>query len=248
MDHEPPITMDINSLLVYMDDALIAVNKPAGLRVIPDGYNPTLPFLTSLLQNEMGRVWVLHRLDKDTSGIILFAKNPDAHRELNRQFEKREIQKEYHAIAIGMPQWQSTMVTLPLRVNGDRRHRTLIDHQTGKPAETAVEVIQPLGVFALLKAAPHSGYTHQIRAHLAAVDLPILADPLYRSLQPQTQLSKQAAQIASSLPIQRTALHASRISFIHPVNHEAMTLDAPYPEDFSTTLSTLVSIRDSHSV
>ena len=235
--------MDIRELLLYTDDALVVVNKPPGLRVIPDGYNPDLPHLSGLLQSALGRVWVVHRLDKETSGVILFARDAEAHRELNRQFEKREVHKAYHAICVGMPEWQATVIALPLRMDGDRRHRTLIDHQAGKPAETSVEVIQPLGVFTLLKALPHSGYTHQIRAHLAAVDLPILADPLYRSLQPETQTGQQASRIAGNLPIQRSALHANTITFTHPASREEVHFDAPYPADFAESIRVLVEMR-----
>lgn len=235
--------MDIQSLLVYSDEALVAVNKPAGMRVIPDGYDASIPNLVGMMNEAFGRVWVVHRLDKDTSGILLFAFSSEAHRQLNQQFQERETEKEYHAIVVGMPEFESTLISLPLRVDGDRRHRTIIDHQTGKPAETALALIQTLGVFSLLKALPHTGYTHQIRAHLAAIDLPVLADPLYKSLQPETQITRRAAAAAESLPIQRTALHASRITFTHPLTLKPLTLSAPYPNDFSETISYLAYLR-----
>lgn len=234
------IAMDLQTLLVYSDETLIAVNKPAGLRVIPDGYDPSLPNLAAMLRAAYTNVWVVHRLDKDTSGIVLFALSAEAHRSLNQQFERRETQKEYHAIVIGMPEFTSMVVNLPLRVDGDRRHRTIVDHQTGKPAETALEVSQPLGAFTLLNAYPHTGYTHQIRAHLAAVDLPILADPLYKSLQAETQITRRAGEIARQLPIQRTALHASRITLQHPQTQQPLALSAPYPDDFAQTLTMLI--------
>src|SRR5512133_3946911 len=94
---------DIGDLILYQDETLLAVNKPAGLRTIPDGYNPTLPYLAALLEPAFGRVWVVHRLDKDTSGAILFARTAESHRALNQQFEQRKVKKEYHAIAVGMP-------------------------------------------------------------------------------------------------------------------------------------------------
>lgn len=225
--------------VLYSDESLLVVIKPSGLRVIPDGYDPSLPYLSGMLQEQFGRVWVAHRLDKDTSGVILFARSPEAHRALNTQFERRETHKEYHAIVIGEPEWKDALIDLPLHVDGDRRHRTTIDHQYGKAAETEVRVLQLLKQFALVAALPRTGYTHQIRAHLAAVDYPILADPLYQSLKPETQTSKIASQVAAGLPIHRAALHAYQITFTHPITGQPLTLQASYPEDFAKTLSAL---------
>jgi RluA family pseudouridine synthase len=225
--------------VLWSDESLLVINKPSGLRSIPDGYDVSLPYLAGLLQEAYGRVWVVHRLDKDTSGVILFARSAMVHRALNQQFEERKTRKEYHAISTGMPEWETFSITLPLKVDGDRKHRTVIDHQTGKPAETSVAVLQRLGVFTLLAALPHTGYTHQIRAHLAALALPILHDPLYKSLEPETQAQIQAREQTPSLPIKRLALHAYQITFTHPVTGEALTVRAPYPEDFQDTINTL---------
>jgi RluA family pseudouridine synthase len=225
--------------VLWSDESLLVIDKPSGLRSIPDGYNRSLPCLSAMLQKAFDRVWVVHRLDKDTSGVILFARSADVHRELNQQFERRKIKKEYHAITVGMPAWESLTISLPLTIDGDRKHRTVIDHQAGKPAETDVAVLQPLGVFTLLAAFPHTGYTHQIRAHLAAVALPLLNDPLYKSLEPDTQAQINARQQIPGLPIQRLALHAYQITFIHPATGETVTAQAPYPQDFRETIDLL---------
>jgi 23S rRNA-/tRNA-specific pseudouridylate synthase len=138
-----------------------------------------------------------------------------------------------------MPEWEQAEIDLPLRINGDRKHRTVIDHQRGKSAVTSVTVLEMQGVFTLLSAEPHTGYTHQIRAHLAAFGLPLLGDPLYKSLRPETEASRQAALITANLPIRRTALHAYQISFLQPAGPSAgsaQQFQAPYPEDFSQTL------------
>lgn len=229
--------MDLQVL--WEDEHLTAVNKPPGLRTIPDGYDRSLPHLAGLLEARLGRVWVVHRLDKDTSGVILFARSAEAHQALNRQFEKRETRKEYHAIVVGKPEWNEITISLPLRVDGDRKHRTVIDHQGGKPAETEARVLQAFSGLALLAALPHTGYTHQIRAHLAAFGLPILADPLYKSLKPETQAFRGALEAAKKLPIQRTALHAYQIRFSHPLTAEMVTIQAPYPPDFTDALEQL---------
>lgn len=231
--------MDIHSLILWEDDTLLAVNKPAGLRTIADGYEPSLPHLAGLLQQSHGRIWVVHRLDKDTSGVILFARTSQAHRALNIQFEQRETRKEYRVILVGVPDWQELTISLPLRTNGDRQHRTIVDSQSGKPAGTDIHIIQPLGFFTLASAFPHTGYTHQIRAHLAAVGFPILDDPLYQSLKPDTQITIKARQLIPGLPIHRLALHAFSISFMHPVTGAEMIIEAPYPLDFQETITFL---------
>ncbi len=233
--------MDLQSAIVWFDEAIIAINKPAGLLSIRDGYDPSLPYLAGSLEATFGQVWTVHRLDKDTSGIILFARNAEAHRALNQQFMQRETNKEYHALVIGYPEWETITISLPLLTNGDRKHRTVIDHQRGKAAVTQVEVVQAAGGFTLLKALPRSGYTHQIRAHLAAMGLPLLADSLYKSLKPVSRLQEAALERSHTLPIQRVALHASRLSFRHPRSGQALTLEAPYPADFASTVGILFS-------
>jgi RluA family pseudouridine synthase len=230
--------MDIQPLVLWSDETLLVVNKPPGLRTIPDGYDPSLPHLSGMLGTAFGRVWVVHRLDKDTSGVILFARSAEAHRVLNTQFEQRKIQKEYHVIVAGIPDWEEMQISLPLRVDGDRKHRTVIDHQAGKPAETTARVLRQAALFAVIAALPHTGYTHQIRAHLAAVGFPVLADPLYRSLKPETLTFRHALQAAPQI-IQRIALHAFQIQFAHPVSAQPLTFQAPYAEDFQHALDVL---------
>jgi 23S rRNA-/tRNA-specific pseudouridylate synthase len=153
---------------------------------------------------------------------------------LNLQFSARETRKAYHAQVVGLPAWDDQEIKLPLRVNGDRRHRTVVDAQRGKPAVTSLTVLArfPAHSVTLLSAQPHTGYTHQIRAHLAAVQLPLLADDLYRA-QPPTGLTPPP------LPITRTALHAFRLSFTHPVTGEPLSCEAPYPPDFAGALTVL---------
>lgn len=215
-------------LLVFVDDHILAVNKPSGLRVIPDGYHPDLPYMAKMLASQFGRLWVVHRLDKETSGILLFARNPVVHRSLNNQFETRQITKTYHALVAGNPPWKEQVISLPLRVNGDRRRRTIVDHQRGKPAVSAVNVLALYDQAALVSVQPHTGYTHQIRAHLAAAGYPILFDQLYRR---PTNPSDPILAVAT-----RLALHALQISFIHPHSQTRTQLTAPYPQDFSDML------------
>lgn len=225
--------------ILWSDDNLLIVNKPAGLLTIRDGYHPGLPYLSALLEKEYGRIWVVHRLDKETSGVMLFARNAAAHKNLNAQFEQHQVKKIYHGIVVGMPEWETIAITLPLKIDGDRRHRTVIDHQTGKEAQTDIRVLRRLGLFTLLAAHPYTGYTHQIRVHLAAIGFPLLHDPLYKSLQPETQVMLEARKLTPLVPIHRLALHAFQISFIHPITGLPMEAEAPYPGDLEQTLEFL---------
>ena len=213
------------------------MNKPPGLRSIADGYDASLPHLHGWLSERYGRLWVVHRLDKDTSGVILFARNAEAHRNLNGQFERRETCKQYHALVCGSPDWEAQDIRLPLKVNGDRKHRTVIDGHNGREAFTSVQVLRRFSQYTLLSAQPHTGYTHQIRAHLAALGFPLLADPLYHSLK-----AGDRARVFPQLPIQRTALHAARIEFTHPLQHTPCHIDAPYPDDFEQAIRLLEKI------
>jgi RluA family pseudouridine synthase len=210
--------------ILFSDESLLAVNKPAGLPTLPDGYDKTAPCLINLLKQQFDRVWVVHRLDKDTSGVIVFARTAEVHRTLNLAFDSRAVHKVYHAIVIGTPTWDEHTIDLPLRPDGDRRHRTVIDRVRGKPAVTQVRVLERFAQQALIEARPETGRTHQIRAHLAAIDLPLAGDVLYGG---------------SKTIIDRTALHAAAIDFAHPVTHAVLHLAAPCPADFTQAVERL---------
>lgn len=217
--------MSENFITLFMDEDLLVINKPAGILTIPDGYDPSAPHLRSLLEPNWGRLWIVHRLDKDTSGVVVLARNKKAHRNLSLQFEKRQVHKHYHAIVEGSPPWQEIEINIPLRVNGDRHHRTVPAQLTGKPASTSVRVLERFENFSLVDAAPVTGYTHQIRAHLAYIGIPILADTLY---------GKNVSY--SPLPILRVALHSRTIQFTHPSNASMIDLNAPYISGFAEAL------------
>jgi RluA family pseudouridine synthase len=224
-----PSIPNFSPTTLYQDEAILCVNKPAGLLSIPDGYDLTLPHVASILAAEYGKVWIVHRLDRYTSGAMLLARSLSVHRELNLQFEQRRVSKIYHALIIGQPDWDQITVDAPLRVNGDRKHRTVSDSLNGKPARTDFRVLQRFKRISLVEACPHTGYTHQIRAHLASTGFPILADGLYGST---------PASLKSFLTgiLERTALHAQTISFTHPTLFTPLSLEAPYPDDFREAL------------
>jgi len=218
------VSLDLS--ILFSDEHLLVVNKPAGLSTLPEGYDKTAPCLIDLLKQEYGRVWVVHRLDKETSGAIVFARTAEVHRALNLAFDSRAVSKIYHALSIGVPPWDEYTVDLPLRPDGDRRHRTVIDRQRGKAAVTHLHVLERFTQHTLIEARPETGRTHQIRAHLAALDLSLAGDVLYGG--------KDGAVL-----IARTALHAHTLELEHPVTHEPLHVTAPYPPDFTQVLSQL---------
>jgi RluA family pseudouridine synthase len=217
--------------VIFCDEHIIVVNKPAGLPTLPDGYDKAAPHLAGVLAPEFGKIWIAHRLDRGTSGVMVVARTPEAHRSLNMQFDGREVKKAYHALIVGEPPWDEYTVKLPLRADGDRKHRTVVDHGKGKPAVTHLRVLERGGAYALVEARPETGRTHQIRAHLAALRLPVLGDPLY------------GASVAENGPIDRTALHAHSLAFRHPATEQALSFEVPYPLDFALALSAVRSLE-----
>jgi RluA family pseudouridine synthase len=218
--------MNLKPAILYADEHLLVVNKPAGLLSLPDGYDPDKPYLQSVLEPEWGRLWMIHRLDRLASGVLVLARNADAHRDLNGQFARRQVTKIYHALVSDQPEWETNTVTLPLRANVGRRNRTAVDHRRGKSASTRLRVLETFKQHALVEARPSTGRRHQIRAHLYARGHPILSDPLYGSGE-------------TSPLIDRLALHARALQFTHPETEESVSFEAPYPADFSTALRKL---------
>lgn len=208
--------------VLFQDDHLLVLGKPAGLPVSPGGWQDGAPNLVAALQESFGRVWVVHRLDRTTSGVIAFARTAEAHRALNEQFERHTVEKVYHAIVEGLPRWEVHTARHMLRVNVGRRHRTVVVHERGKPSETCFTVLRRGTAQALLEARPRTGRTHQVRAHLQALGYPILGDILYG-----------APETAS---IDRPALHALSLSFQHPASGQQVSFHAPVPEDFIAAL------------
>ncbi|MCX8023771.1 MAG: RluA family pseudouridine synthase [Thermanaerothrix sp.] len=226
--------------ILYVDEDILAINKPAGILTIPDGYDSAKPFLTRILSERYGRIWTVHRLDRDTSGALLFARNSHAHRALNLQFEQRQVQKIYHLVTYGRLPQTEIDVSYPLKVNGDRRHRTVVDFVHGKPARTIFRYICSLrDSYIMLEALPLSGYTHQIRAHLSSVGFQILGDNLYKP-HPISESHPSYPLPADAPAFERVALHALAMTFSHPSQpSRKITVTAPYPPDLSTLIKAL---------
>jgi len=216
-DQHPTMTPS----LVYQDNDLLIVNKPAGLLSVPDGYDPDLPHLRSVLEPIYGRLWMVHRLDRETSGLIILAKNGDSHRDLNGQFRNHEIDKIYHGLVTPSPNFKTKTIRLPLKPNADRKHRTRVVVKGGKPAHSILRVLKLYDLGALLEIKILTGITHQIRAHLRAESLSLFGDSLYNAGLPPHPLSAP-----------RVMLHAKEIGFTHPATGKTMCFSTNYPEDF----------------
>ncbi len=214
--------------IIYEDQYLIVLDKPAGLSVLPDGWEKDSEYLVKMLEEEYESVFIVHRLDKITSGVMVFARDAETHRALNIQFENHEAQKTYHAIIEGNPKWEEKVAKHPLRANVGHKHRTAVDDKNGKPSETRFRVMKRLEESALVEAKPMTGRTHQIRVHAYALGHPLVEDVLY------------GARDRYGLP--RPMLHAQTLSFVHPGTNERVKFSAPHPSAFDDALNILKGI------
>ena len=216
--------------ILYEDEHLLVLDKPAGLSVLPDGWEKDAPYLVRFLEEQYGKIFIVHRLDKITSGVMVFARDAETHRALSIQFESREAEKTYHAIVEGNPKWEEKIARHPLRANVGHKHRTMVDNKNGKHSETRFRVIkryqarpeQGRGELALIEAKPMTGRTHQIRVHAYALGHPLVGDVLYGA--------QEAYGIA------RPMLHAQSLSFLHPATNQRVRFTAPHPADFDEAL------------
>lgn len=232
---------------IYSDDEIVVLNKRPGLLIAADRYNPDAPRLDLEAEKEFGKLFAVHRIDKDTSGIIIYAKTAEAHKFLSEQFEKRLIEKTYHCIVHGKPMWDTLHVDLPLQPDGDIKHRTVINRRFGKPSVTDFRLIGSCGNYSWIEAKPKTGRTHQIRVHLAENGFSIVCDPLYSGNQKPLRLSEikrnwRGEEEDENPLLSRLALHAYKISFLHPSTKEKITLCAPYPKDMEATRKQMAKI------
>lgn len=229
--------------ILYYDEDVLVVNKPPGLPALRDGYDPTAPFVKSLLEPELGRLWIVHRLDRYTSGVMILARSPQAHRALNDQFQSHQVIKIYHALVVNSPAWKEMVVDLPLRPDGDRRHRTVVDQAQGKPAVTRLRLLESYGLLSLIEAVPQTGRAHQLRAHLSATGFPIVCDALYGGGQQLAYPSMPAGSArdwaAQTNLLERMGLHACSLEIEHPADRARVIFEAPYALDFEHTLDIL---------
>lgn len=226
--------------IIWQDDHLLVINKPAGLLALADGYNSSLPHVKTALPAHLGPLWIVHRLDRFTSGVMVLARNASVHRQLNTQFQDRKVKKVYIALVEGVPDWEQKVCTQPLRENMGRKHRTIVDQLHGKPSVTRLKVLERFPGCSLIEANPETGRRHQVRVHLACEGFPIACDNLYGSGLNIFQAVDWAAMDQVGMQIlERPGLHALSIEFIHPETGKPSHFDAGYPGDFTLTLKLL---------
>lgn len=233
--------------VIYSDEDIIVLNKRSGILIAADRYNPDVPRLDLLAEKEFGKLYAVHRIDKDTSGLIIYARNPEAHKNLSMQFEQRKVHKTYHALVYGHPMWEDLHVDLALQPDGDARHRTVPSKRYGKPSVTDFHLIGTCGPYSWIEAKPLTGRTHQIRVHLQANNLSIVCDPLYSGNQKPVRLSEikkkwNGDEYEERPLLSRLALHAYKIELTHPTSGETVTYTAPYPKDMEATRKQLSKI------
>lgn len=229
--------------ILFEDDDCIAINKPAGVLSIPDRFDRTIPNILDLLQKRYEKIWIVHRIDKQTSGVMLVAKNAEAHQALNRQFEMHAIRKMYLALVNGVVSPPYGTIDLPIAEHPSNPGTVYIDSK-GKPSVTRYKVLETFRSYSLVEAAPESGRLHQIRIHFKAMGHPLAIDEIYGS-QREIFLSSLKKHYKTKTgetekPLMaRLTLHAQSITFTHPRLNTTQTVNAPLPKDFSGLLNQL---------
>lgn len=243
-----PEAMDLD--ILHEDDVLVVVNKPAGLTCHPGAGQPSGTLANGLAARFEGlpansgvlRPGMVHRLDKDTTGVIVVAKTESAHVALARQFEQREVSKTYQALVWGEPGKVGEVGELDGSIARNPRNR-LAFHvaDRGRKALTRFRVAETYGHFSLLEVRPRTGRTHQIRVHLAHRGHPVFGDALYGGKKSPATIAPSVRPLVESLSgaLPRQALHARSLQFEHPLSGEVVSFEAPLPEDFEAALALL---------
>jgi 23S rRNA pseudouridine1911/1915/1917 synthase len=245
---------DIPLEILYFDDDIAAVNKPAGMVVHP-ARGHWKGTLVGALQYHFGqrlsraggptRPGVVHRLDRDTSGVILVARSDQAHARLAAQFQARTIEKEYFAIVSGAPDRDSDYIDCPIGVHPQQREKMAIRRHCSqsRSARTYYELLERFQGFAALRIVPLTGRTHQIRVHLDHIGCPVLCDKQYGGRRQITRGEIRRDPADCLVLLERQALHARRIKFVHPTTAQPMEIEAPLPQDIATVLDELRRYR-----
>ena len=220
---------DLGLRIAYEDEHLLVVDKPAGVVVHPSPGHGTGTLVHGVLGHgaaggEEERPGIVHRLDRDTSGLLVVARSPEAHERLKRLVQKRELEREYLALVRGRPRSRGGRIEAP--IGRDRRDPTRQSLDTDRPrgAVTHFEVVELIAGYALLRVGLETGRTHQIRVHLAAINLPVVGDSAYGA--PDPALGRQF-------------LHATRLGFTHPFTGERVEVESPLPADLAGYLEAL---------
>jgi 23S rRNA pseudouridine1911/1915/1917 synthase len=254
---EGPAPQNIPLTVLFEDDSIIVVDKPARMIVHPakGHWEGTL---ASALAHHFGalstrggptRPGIVHRLDRDTSGVIVVAKNDQAHDALAAQFKSREVQKEYLAIVAGSMDRDRDVVDEPIGEHPTQREKKAIRRHdpAARPALSVFEVVERFNGYSMIRALPKTGRTHQIRIHLAHIKCPVLCDRLYGGrakiseleLIPRDKMGQDVGAVNDKPLLDRQALHAHRLSIVHPITGERLQFEAAIPADIERTLEAL---------
>lgn len=248
---DTPVAEDIPLDIVYEDDALIVINKPVGL-VVHAGAGHADGTLVNALLHHCGdtlsgiggvkRPGIVHRLDKDTSGLMLVAKTDKAHKKLSAQLSDRTLHRRYKALVWGAPVPRKGVIDAPIGRHPSNRQKMGVVHRNGREARTQYLLAEEYGPVSLVECTLETGRTHQVRVHMAHAGHPLLGDPLY-GLARNGQISRLKKGglaedlIPQVLDFPRQALHAAEIAFIHPLTDEEMWFETDLPEDFQKLIS-----------
>jgi 23S rRNA pseudouridine1911/1915/1917 synthase len=234
---------DIALEIVFEDDHLLVVDKPAGMVVHPAAGNFDGTLVNALLHHCAGRLsgiggvarpGIVHRIDKDTSGLLVVAKTDVAHEGLAAQFAKHSIDRRYLAIVAGLPNPLSGSIDAPLaRSLANRKKMAVTSEGRGKRAVTHYRIVTPLRGAALVECRLETGRTHQVRVHMASIGHPLLGDPVYG------RLRQGHRELLKRLNFQRQALHAAALGFVHPVSKENLSFKSALPSDIQELFGAL---------
>jgi 23S rRNA pseudouridine1911/1915/1917 synthase len=227
--HTPELEQEPMDLrIAYEDEHLLVVDKPAGMVVHPAPGHGAGTLVHGLLAYDVAggdaeRPGIVHRLDRDTSGLMVVARSDEAHRRLQRLVRNRDLERQYTALVVGRPRSRSGRIEAA--IGRDRREplKHSLDTETPRPAVTHFDVVELLPGHALLDVRLETGRTHQIRVHLAAIDLPVAGDPMYGR--------------PRELGLKRQFLHAFRLAFTHPCTGERLDVESELPDDLATALA-----------
>ena len=231
--------------IIHSDDHLVIVNKEPDVLTIPDRFDPFKLNVAGALKAKLGDIFIVHRLDRETSGILVFAKHADAHRKLNTQFQSREADKFYLALCSGRPYPTEGLIDKPIGPDPRGGNRMRIDPHGGKPSATAYEVVETYRDHSLVRLQLFTGRTHQVRVHMAAIGHPLSVDQTYGGAE-AVYLSKIKSKgfnlkgEEQERPLlNRVSLHAYQLQFEHPATGETVSYTADPPKDFRSTVRQL---------
>lgn len=249
--------------VITEDDNWLIINKSAGILTVPDRYDQDIPNLKSLLNQRYGNIWVVHRLDRETSGVMVFAKDEESHKALNQQFQDRTVAKKYWALVKGTPNVENDRIISEIVphsvikgkmrvVKRDIKKQGMppkLSQKDGKPIKSKIAIsnyrtLEKFKLFSLLEVSIETGRTHQIRVHLPSVGLPLAVDFLYGTenglkLSDFKRKYRENRGNEERPLLNRTSLHAHTLVLKHPKTGEDCTFEAELPKDFAVTLKQL---------